>query len=135
MKDKVVKQDVKKDGLIYKLDFKFKFYPENVADEVIQDVTLKNLFVQVRISQIAMPRILVMNSGTSSPHFVRFHFVRFSLCARFEFSPKKFTLCDFLPFPHFVRTFYVIFEEFLIDFCKNVDSNHLGNNFVIFTRF
>ena len=50
MKDKVVKQDVKKDGLIYKLDFKFKFYPENVADEVIQDVTLKNLFVQVRKS-------------------------------------------------------------------------------------
>ena len=51
MKDKVLKQDIKKDGTIYKLDFKFKFYPENVADEVIQDVTLKNLFVQVRKSK------------------------------------------------------------------------------------
>ena len=48
MKDKVLKQDIKKDGIIYKLDFKFRFYPENVADEVIQDVTLKSLFVQVR---------------------------------------------------------------------------------------
>jgi len=48
MKDKVLKQDIKKDGIIYKLDFKFRFYPENVADEVIQDVTLKNLFVQVK---------------------------------------------------------------------------------------
>ena len=71
--------------------------------------------------------------NTGSPHFVRF-----ALCVRFRFPPKKFTLCDFLPFPHFVRTFYVIFEEFFdwsYNFFLNVDFNRLGNNFVIFTRF
>ena len=52
---------------------------------------------------------------TGSPHFVRFHFVRFSLCARFGFFQKKFTLCDFLTFPHFVRKLWrIFFIEFWI---------------------
>ena len=31
-----------------KFQYKFKYFPENVADEVIQDVTLRLLFKQVR---------------------------------------------------------------------------------------
>ena len=70
---------------------------------------------------------------------MRFHYVRFSLCARFGFFPKKFTLCDFLSFPHFVRIFYVLFLlNFFIGlriFCKEVNSNLLGNIIVIIARF
>ena len=40
--------EVKKE-VIQKFAFKFKYFPENVADEVIQDVTLKHLYLQVRI--------------------------------------------------------------------------------------
>ena len=48
MDKKVLKQDLKKESP-FRFEFKFKHFPENVADEVIQDVTLKHLFVQVRI--------------------------------------------------------------------------------------
>ena len=46
LETKVLQQEVKKEALP-KFEFKFKFFPENVADEVIQDVTLKLLFLQV----------------------------------------------------------------------------------------
>ena len=46
MDKKVLKQDLKKESP-FRFEFKFKHFPENVADEVIQDVTLKHLFVQV----------------------------------------------------------------------------------------
>lgn len=42
-----MQQGVKKDGLL-KFDFKFKTFPENVVDEVIQDSTLKLLYLQVK---------------------------------------------------------------------------------------
>ena len=32
---------------VKKLQFKFKYFPENVADEVIQDSTMRMLFRQV----------------------------------------------------------------------------------------
>ena len=45
---KVLSQDVKKES---PLQFKFraKFYPEDVADEIIQDITLRLFYLQVRI--------------------------------------------------------------------------------------
>lgn len=43
---KIKQQSIKPEQLL-KLDFRFKYYPENVADEVIQDITLKLLFLQV----------------------------------------------------------------------------------------
>ena len=45
---KVLSQDVKKES---PLQFKFraKFYPEDVADELIQDITLRLFYLQVRI--------------------------------------------------------------------------------------
>ena len=49
MKKKLGNQPIKKEGSkIQKFDFKFKYYPENVADEIVQDVTLKYLYIQVR---------------------------------------------------------------------------------------
>ena len=44
---KVLSQDVKKES---PLQFKFraKFYPEDVADEIIQDITLRLFYLQVR---------------------------------------------------------------------------------------
>ena len=44
---KVSKEEIKKESAILKFNFKFQFFPENVADEVIQDVTLKLLYLQV----------------------------------------------------------------------------------------
>ena len=50
---------------------------------------------------------------TGSPHFVRFHNVRISLCARFEFFEKKITLCDFSHISSLCAEFLChIFEEF-----------------------
>ena len=46
MEKKIKVQGVKNDPK-KKFQFKFKYYPENVADEVIQDVTLRLLFKQV----------------------------------------------------------------------------------------
>lgn len=46
MDKKIKVQNVKNDPK-KKFQFKFKFFPENVADEVIQDVTLRLLFKQV----------------------------------------------------------------------------------------
>lgn len=43
---KITSQDVKKESVL-KFQFRFQFFPENVADEVIQDVTLKLLYLQV----------------------------------------------------------------------------------------
>ena len=45
---KVLSQDVKKES---PLQFKFraKFYPEDVADEIIQDITLRLFYLQVRV--------------------------------------------------------------------------------------
>lgn len=44
---KVLSQDVKKEA---QLQFKFraKFYPEDVAEEIIQDITLRLFYLQVR---------------------------------------------------------------------------------------
>ena len=44
---KVLSQDVKKES---QLQFKFraKFYPEDVAEEIIQDITLRLFYLQVR---------------------------------------------------------------------------------------
>ncbi len=49
MDKKILKQKVKAgptDGSI-KFQFKFRYFPENVADEVIQTVTLRLLYKQV----------------------------------------------------------------------------------------
>ena len=45
---KVLSQDVKKES---PLQFKFraKFYPEDVADEIIQDITLRLFYLQVSV--------------------------------------------------------------------------------------
>ena len=66
-----------------------------------------------------------------------FHFVR-----GLDFFKKKSHCAIFLTFPHFVRSFYVIFlKNSLIElgiFLKEVYSNLeylLDNIFVIFTRF
>ena len=47
---KVVQQPLKKESVL-KFNFRFKIFPENVADEVIQDVTLKLLYLQVFFAQ------------------------------------------------------------------------------------
>lgn len=44
---KISQQDVKKEALL-KFQFQFKYYPENVADEVVQDLTMKLLYLQVK---------------------------------------------------------------------------------------
>ena len=61
MKKKLGNQPIKKEGSkIQKFDFKFKYYPENVADEIVQDVTLKYLYIQVRqiLDQISKKRVI-----------------------------------------------------------------------------
>ena len=57
--------------------------------------------------------------------------VALTLCGICIFS-EKFTLCYFLPFPHFVLTFYAIFLKI---FYKNPDSKHLDNNLVVYNWF
>ena len=55
---KVLSQDVKKES---PLQFKFraKFYPEDVADELIQDITLRLFYLQVRITRIlGWPKVI-----------------------------------------------------------------------------
>ena len=55
---KVLSQDVKKES---PLQFKFraKFYPEDVADELIQDITLRLFYLQVRIAKVlGWPKII-----------------------------------------------------------------------------
>ena len=47
---KVGQQPIKKEQTL-KFNFRFKIYPENVADEVIQDVTLKLLYLQVKAAK------------------------------------------------------------------------------------
>ena len=49
MDKKILKQKVNTSdgGNSLKFQFKFRYFPENVADEVIQDVTLRLLFKQV----------------------------------------------------------------------------------------
>ena len=44
---KISKQDVKKDKNL-KFQFKIKYFPENVVDEIIQDVTLRLLYKQIK---------------------------------------------------------------------------------------
>jgi len=39
---------LKEELAVQKFSFKFKYFPENVADEVIQDITLKLLYLQVK---------------------------------------------------------------------------------------
>ena len=46
MDKKINKQEVKKSSPM-NFSFKFKYFPENVEDEVIQDLTLKLLYLQV----------------------------------------------------------------------------------------
>jgi len=46
--DKKVKdQDIKKEGVL-QFKFRFKYYPENVADEIIQDQTLRLFYLQIK---------------------------------------------------------------------------------------
>ena len=53
--------------------------------------------------------------STGSPHFVRLHFVHFTLCARFRFPPKRFTLCYFFSISSLCAEFLChMFEEFLL---------------------
>ena len=55
---KVLSQDVKKES---PLQFKFraKFYPEDVADELIQDITLRLFYLQVRITRVlGWPKVI-----------------------------------------------------------------------------
>lgn len=49
----VMQQDVKKEN---PLQFKFraKFYPEDVADELIQEITLKLFYLQVSFHQFRL---------------------------------------------------------------------------------
>ena len=63
---KVLSQDVKKES---PLQFKFraKFYPEDVADELIQDITLRLFYLQVRFLKI---------SSKHSVLFLHFHISR-----------------------------------------------------------
>ena len=53
MDKKILKQKVNASdgGNSLKFQFKFRYFPENVADEVIQDVTLRLLFKQVLIHE------------------------------------------------------------------------------------
>uniref|UniRef100_A0A1I8BUA1 Moesin/ezrin/radixin homolog 1 n=1 Tax=Meloidogyne hapla TaxID=6305 RepID=A0A1I8BUA1_MELHA len=44
---KVLKQDVKKEPIL-QFKFRAKFYPEDVAEEIIQDVTLRLFYLQVK---------------------------------------------------------------------------------------
>ncbi len=44
---KISKQEIKKAPLL-NFNFRFKYYPENIVDEVIQDSTLKLLYLQVK---------------------------------------------------------------------------------------
>ena len=50
---KVLSQDVKKES---PLQFKFraKFYPEDVADELIQDITLRLFYLQVCVTPLRL---------------------------------------------------------------------------------
>ena len=98
---------------------------------------MSTIFVSVCLlmSTFSVSVCLLMSTLSVSvclPSNICQHFLcHFSLCARFGFPPKKFALCDFLPFPHFVRIFYVIFlKNFLIGlriFCKEFNSYLLGN--------
>ena len=61
---KVLSQDVKKES---PLQFKFraKFYPEDVADELIQDITVRLFYLQVRVGLIShcpVQRLIKMRS-------------------------------------------------------------------------
>jgi hypothetical protein len=51
----VLSQDVKKES---PLQFKFraKFYPEDVAEELIQDITLRLFYLQVPCRQFVLPQ-------------------------------------------------------------------------------
>ena len=53
MDKKILKQKVNTSdgGNSLKFQFKFRYFPENVADEVIQDVTLRLLFKQVSVQE------------------------------------------------------------------------------------
>ena len=54
MDKKILKQKVNTSdgGNSLKFQFKFRYFPENVADEVIQDVTLRLLFKQVLLIDV-----------------------------------------------------------------------------------
>ena len=43
---------------VKKMQFKFKYFPENVADEVIQDSTMKMLYRQVREHKLKEKKVL-----------------------------------------------------------------------------
>ena len=71
--------------------------------------------------------------STGSPHFVRLHFVHFTLCARFRFPPKRFTLCYFFSISSLCAEFLChMFEEFLLMlefFAKWFQNSLLGSIF------
>ena len=63
---KVLSQDVKKES---PLQFKFraKFYPEDVADELIQDITLRLFYLQVSSNYQANFTIFAMGGISETP--------------------------------------------------------------------
>ena len=44
---KVLSQDIKKDNTL-QFKFRAKFYPEDVSEEIIQDITLRMFFLQIK---------------------------------------------------------------------------------------
>ena len=44
---KVLSQDIKKDTTL-QFKFRAKFYPEDVSEEIIQDITLRMFFLQIK---------------------------------------------------------------------------------------
>ena len=69
-------------------------------------------FARLHFARLHFARLHFVRLHFVRLHFVRLHFVHFTLCAEFGFTQKKFILCYYLPFPHFVRTFYDIFLNF-----------------------
>ena len=63
---KVLSQDVKKES---PLQFKFraKFYPEDVADELIQDITLRLFYLQVSSNYQANSTFFAMGGISETP--------------------------------------------------------------------
>jgi FERM N-terminal domain len=84
---KVLSQDVKKEA---QLQFKFraKFYPEDVAEEIIQDITLRLFYLQVRnlihlrFKSFVLTFIKYWRDETSKNTSEIFHFFRRLKCSK-----------------------------------------------------
>lgn len=60
---KVLQQDVKKDPTL-QFKFRAKFYPEDVADEIIQDITLVRYFLRLQLFLSNVLRCLISSNYT-----------------------------------------------------------------------